>query len=494
MPRSDQSEQRSQNRHTLAGGVWTVAERIISQVSQFAVFVAAARILSPAEFGIFALVSTCALLLVRVAEVAWAPFIMSWGGDEIVPRQVLMFAVLTGAAVGLLGTGAGLVLPVFGVGQSVGTLTILFSIWVFIATVSSAQKGVMIWRDGLRGSAIAESVGEVIGMVVALLSLWAGHGVFSLAFGRLAYQSTHLAISFAMTRMMPLPGLRGEPLRALIAYSGQIFSSRMIMNLRLYIATFIIGGFLGPAAVGYFRAAQRLVGAVAEIIGAPSLVIAWSMFRAARDRHDGKPTGFQAQANIYFPILLGVAAPVFLWLVLMGEDLISGLLGPKWLPALPIVAILAIARGLLVPSAATEPILSLSGEVRRLPLFSAALLIVTVVLTTIGAWFGLYAVAWSQVAVGGVVAVASNRLVRKYGHVHWSGVMAASRPLWIPMLLGAGTMLLLKQTLLFQAMPALVRAVVITVPSTMVYLSALGIASPRLRAMVLSRLHRLLPE
>ncbi len=45
-----------------------MVERIAAQLSQLFIFIAAARILGPADFGIFALVSACAILVLRVSE------------------------------------------------------------------------------------------------------------------------------------------------------------------------------------------------------------------------------------------------------------------------------------------------------------------------------------------------------------------------------------------------------------------------------------------
>ena len=477
-------------RETIGGGAWTVAERIIAQASQLILFVAAARVLSPAEFGMFALVSTCALLFLRMAEVGWAPYIMSWHGDDTVPRQVVMVSIFTGLGFGLFGAVVGVGWLLLGLGTVTAHLILLFSLWVVIATTCSAQKGMMIWRDGLRGSAIAESVGEIVGMVVAIITLYRGFGVYALVFGRLAYQATHLAISFVVTNRAPLFGMPAQELRALGRYSWQIFSSRFIANLRLYIATFIIGAFLGPAPVGYYRAAQRLVGSIAEIIGAPRLVLAWSMFRQARDEHGVRTRGFQLQANLYFKLLFAIGLPVFIWLTLMGEDLISGLLGPKWLPALPLVGILALARALSLPGAAIEPILSLNGEIGRLPLFSFVLLVMTVVLTASGAAMGLTAVAWSQVLAALIAAVATNRILRKHGGIDWREILVEARRLVPPVLLGSVVILLARELPAFQALPALARAFGVIVPAMAVYLLALTATEPAVRDITVSMLRR----
>ncbi|TMV78562.1 hypothetical protein FGG78_26470, partial [Thioclava sp. BHET1] len=466
----------------------TMAERIISQGSQLILFVAAARVLSPAEFGIFALVSTCAILLLRMSEVGWAPYIMSWQGDDRVPRQVLLVAMCTGLVTGVITAITAVVLPYTGAQPVVSHLLLLFSIWVFLATTSAAQKGMMIWRDGLRASAMCESIGEVAGMGVALTTLYHGAGVLALAYGRLTYQSVHLLLSFGFTRRLPLGGMTREDLRQLAIYSWQIFSSRFIYNLRLYLATFVIGAFLGPAPVGFYRAAQRLVSAIAELVSAPALVLAWSMLRQARDSHGLPSAGYQRQVNLFFQVLFAVALPIFIWLTLMGEDLIKGLLGSQWLPALPIVAVLSLARALALIGSATEPLLSLAGEIRRLPKVTLILLLLSLAMTTLGAIFGLEAVAWAQVAVGIVSGIVTIHMIERYGAVDIRGILKELRLLLAPLLAGTLVILFLRDMDGFDLLPALARALIVPVPALAVYLLALGFARPDLMRRTLARI------
>jgi O-antigen/teichoic acid export membrane protein len=473
-------------RKVITGGALTAVERLTAQLGQLIVFIAAARILGPAEFGVFALVSACAILLLRFAEFGWAQYIMSWSGDARVPRQVLLIAMLSGAVVAALGAMVGWSLQGFGFDQNISLLVMLFSLWVLLATTSSAQKGIMIWQDKLKSSAMSEILGEVTALAVALTALLNGFGVLSLVFSRLAFQSVHLLVSFSATRMTPLPGLRGQHLRDMLTFSGQLFTSRMIVNIRLYAATFIIGGFLGPAAVGYYRAAERLVGAVAEIVSVPTEVLAWSLFRQTRDAHGGRLDGFQARANLFFRSLLALALPVFIWLALIGPDLISTLLGPEWLPALPVVALLALSRALMLPGVATEAILSLAGQIRRLIPFTILFLVLTISLTLIGVQFGLLAVAWSQVTVSCVVLSATIWMQHRYGQIDWRIILRQSARLSLPIIFGT---LVMKYTLQAGPVPdmtPIVRMIVVTLVTLICYVGCLTVVEPDLRRRALA--------
>jgi len=467
----------------ISGGFWTVVERITAQTGQLIVFIAAARILGPADFGTFALVSAVAILMLRVSEFGWAQYIMSWDGDDTRPRQVLFVAILTGVAAAVVGLAATFILYLLGAGHSVLWLLALFSMWLIPATTSSTQKGIMIWQDRLKSSAAAETLGEIAGMVAALISLFSGFGVLALVFGRLTFQSVHLVVSFWTTRMAPASGLKGADLRALLSFSWSLFLTRMVVNFRIYMATFLIGGFLGPAAVGYYRAAERLVGAVAEVVAVPSEVLAWSLFRRSRDTNGGLQ-GFHAQAQVFFKVLFALSVPVFIWVAVMGPELVATILGPEWLPAVPVVAILALARVIMLPGHATEAILSLAGQIRRLVPFSLIYLVIGLGLTFIGAQLGLRAVAVSQVLVSVVAAVVTVWLQTRYGQIRWTQVAKGCASLAGPAIGGLAALIAAKSLAKTLTDNDLASVAIATVFSVGVYLVLLLVTHRELRAAV----------
>lgn len=469
---------------TLSGGFWTVIERITAQAGQLIVFIAAARILGPAEFGVFALVSAVAILLLRVAEFGWAQFIMSWDGGDLRARQTLMVAIFSGLGVGLLGLTAAGIMYALGAGATMVALFSLFSVWLLLATTSSAQKGIMIRQDKLKWSAAAETSGEIIATGVALLGLFSGLGVLSLALGRLAFQATHLTVSFVATRLPPALGLKRAELRDILTFSWNLFLTRMIMNLRTYMATFIIGGFLGPAAVGYYRAAERLVGAMAEVVAVPTEVLAWSLFRRARDQEGGSITGFHARAAEFFKVLFALAVPVFVWIAIMGPELVATILGHEWLPAVPVVAILALSRIIILPGHATEAILSLAGEIRRLVPFSLVYLVLGIALILAGAQFGLMGVAWAQVGIAVVVACVTFFLQVRYGAIRWAEVATGFTGLAGPVLAGAAMLIASKAVALSVFDNHIVAIAASTVASVALYAALLLLTQPDWRRIV----------
>lgn len=482
----------SGSRKVLGDTALTAAERILSQIAQFTVFVVAARILGPADFGVFALVSASAILLLRVAEFGWAPFIMSHDGDDQVPRQVLFVAIVAGIVIGALGIFGSRLAPLFGANAEFATLLALFSIWVMLATASQAQKGVMIWQQNMKASALCEIAGELVGLVVAIASLLSGWGLLALAFARLSAQTTHLVLSFLFTRLKPLTGMTSDLVKDLWVFSSQIFVSRMLINIRLYVATFIIGGFLGPAAVGFFRAADRLVSAAGEVIAVPGQLLAWTLIRKARDEGDsaGQAARINAQVSQHIKFLFGASAPVFTWMVVMSPELIGGLLSEEWAPAAPLVAILAVARMLFTFGIVTEPLMSIAGQAKRLPAFTLGVLIMSVILTLISVSFDVYAVAWAQVLIAGLVTLATIWLFRTYAGIQWRGVFTAIGRVLLPYGCGVAALVGLDLGLAGAGVPDLVEVLAFGVVAVVVYAAAIRAFDPPFWQQLVSGLRR----
>ena len=458
-------------------GVLTTMARVLSQASQLAVFLLAAHVMGPAQFGVFALVSAVAAIALRVAQAGWAEFVMSWTGDAQVPAQVLAMATLSGLAMGGAGLGVSLAVEAWPGFGDAGRLGMLFSLWICLATIWGAYNGLLLHRERLAASAVALMLGEAAGFLVSVWALLEGHGIFALAYGRLVQQTVQLALALRILRLRPRLGMEREVRRQLLQFSGHILAARTISTFRIYAATFVIGGFLGPASVGYFRLAQRLVGAFAEVMSETARIMAWSMFRSALGRH-GSTRGFQEEARIFFPALLALGVPVFVWIALEGETLVTGLLGPDWAPAAPVIAVVALAQCLLLPTYASEALLSLAGEVRRIPrvsLFNAG---VAMGLALVTGPFGIMAVALGQALAAAIALATSIWLQQRHVGLDWRPILTAGLRALPALGAAVALLLLLRMQPALASLPPLPRLVAVALPVLATYAAGLALAYP----------------
>jgi O-antigen/teichoic acid export membrane protein len=398
-----------------------------TQLAQVIIFIAAARVLSPAEFGIFTLVLAAAIFLTRVSEAGTREFVMSWEGDTRTLDEVgtaALFSAFAALAAGLL---AALLLDHIWELRLAALLLGLLAIWSFLATLSAAYSGMLVRQDRAAGHSIATILAEVAGLVVSLGGLFLGGGILALAAGKIAMQAIYLLHAVHLTKWLPRIAIGSDTAGELFAFSRHILANRIIAFLHIYSASFLIGLFLGPASVGYYRAAERLASVFSDLLEEPARLVTWVTLRnALRQRESGADAKRRLgkTATVLIPLFLLIAAPVFIGLALVSEALVVLLLGEQWRPAGIVTAILAVVYFFFSISAFNEPLLSLTGEIRRLPPVILMNAIVSIVFVMLLVPYGLTAVALGQLATATVSFSATVFLQSRYGGVSWTKIAA----------------------------------------------------------------------
>lgn len=259
----------------------------------------------------------------------------------------------------------------------------------------------------------------------------------------------------------------------LVRFSLNILASRLIVSLRGYAAVFIVGGFFGPASVGFYRAGERVVGAFSEMIGEPVRVLVWKTFRTARDSKS--PDAYQNFANIFFPTLAVIAIPGFAWICLFAEPIIVGLLGAEWAPAAPVISILSAASLLGTMGFATEPMLSLTGNTALLPRLFLSYAILAIIMTLVAGPFGMIAVSFAQVVVAVVIFVVNLYVYREKIGFAWLPVLRNLLPAVIPLSAYFALLVGIDQLEVVPQLNPLLRAGVVSLPSFVIYAALLAL-------------------
>lgn len=444
------------------GAQWQFIARIAVQASALGLFLLAARVLSVADFGVFTLVQAVSMLLFLVAAGGWREFIMSQTGARAAIDQALSVALLAGLVMALVTALAGLALTRFE--PVAGWLLVGFASCVLASPLNNAYAGILVRAGRLKALAMASIAGEAVGFIVGAAGLLAGWNVFALVAAKVTMLAVMLAGN-AMASRWPLRfRLRAGHGREIYDYSKQILGNRTVGALGNNAATFIIGAFLGVTEVGYFRAAERVISSVSELIYEPLRLVSWNRFRMAATRaggEDAEPEALRdalsAEARLLFPLYIAIAAPVFAGLAVVSPEAVNVLLGEKWAPAAPIIVILTLSSIAFVPTTTTEPLLSVAGQIRRiLPVLTASTIGVIVILSLL-APYGLVATAWGRVGATLLTMSAIVWLQRDATGASWPGAARACLPVLVAVVAMVGAAYGLKQALLVTDLPVAAR-------------------------------------
>jgi|GEM_PF-471499 Membrane protein involved in the export of O-antigen and teichoic acid len=410
----------------LGSAAWTFIAKAFSQVTQLAAFIVAARVLTSAEFGLFAYCAAFAVLLVIFAEGGWGEFVMKMPDDPDRLDQIATASILFGVVsmtVGLL--GATVISFYFGEVQE-AALVALFSLWLLPAALGVVYDGIMIAAGRLRMHAAIRIVADAVSLVVTVAALLYDWGVFALVAGRLVMQLTMLVGIIAVVRWLPKLRLTRSLLVELLEFSRHIVMNRLIIFVRSYSGTLAVGSFLGLAEAGYYRAAERIVAAFSEMVGEPIRVLSWVILRRVANLPEagkGPTKEIGAAATGFIVCAMAVSVPVYIGLALMSGSLVHIVLGDAWAPAAILITLLSVKQILLIPGYLTEPLLSLSGTIRKMPAAVVTTSAISLAFILALAPFGMLAAAIAQCAGAVVSFIINVHMQSRYGATDWAGVI-----------------------------------------------------------------------
>lgn len=329
-----------------ARGVGLLVGRTLGlQLLTAGVTVLLARLLTPADYGMFALALAIQLAGQRLSELGMPAALI---GEEAEPSPEQQAAV-AGAMLftsllvsGTLFLVAFVLAPALGVDsealQVVGVAGAAMSLYAGRAVpLAMMERHLQFGRV-----ALVEAADTLTFNAFALAAALAGFGAFSLAGAVPAGALASLATAWALRRSRHRPILRLEPLRPILKFGVKI---TLIQGMNVaqevgFVAALTAVG--GSTSAGFYAMARRLFSFPIALTGAVSRV---SFPALSRSR--GQRESRAASATLYTAIIAGLPLALVAGAV---QPFIAVVLGDQWLPTSDVV--LAGSLGMMVAASA----------------------------------------------------------------------------------------------------------------------------------------------
>lgn len=390
-----------------AGGLrWMAYARVAIELAMLASMVVLARLIPPAEFGIFA-------VIVIVQELALT-MPMEGVGSAIVQRRkverghlegglVLSLAVgMTLAALTLL-LAVVLVEPLFG-GRT-ALLIMLATPWFLLGAVHALPMAVLRRRLDFRRVSIIELAQNGVRIIAMIALAAAGLDAEALVLGCMAGMVVAMVMGLAFVRV-PLPRWRSRQMRELLPYGGPAALACVAWTGFRNGDYAIVGAQLGTAAAGFYWRGYQLAVEYQRKISVLMTQMAFPVLARTQSADD-----MLALRRRMVQLLTVVVFPLLLSLALLAPDLVPWLFGPMWEPAVVPTQILAIGGAFVLVTDAVGSALMAAGRSRALLGYGVAHFVVYAGLVVIVASHGIAAVAAAATAVHGVFLVLAYQVL-----------------------------------------------------------------------------------
>jgi len=386
---------------TASGIRWITLARVGIEILLLGSMVLLARLIPPADFGMFAV----ALIVQELSR-----NIPSEGiGGAIVQRKTigrehlqagLAMSLLSGLVLTILSLILTVVLvePIYG--EDTARLILLTTPCFLIGAILALPMSVLRRRLDFRRLSMLDITQSVVRTVVTVV-LAAAFGLDASALVLGVVVGAALALAMALVFCpVPLPRWNTRAARELLAYGGPAALAAVAWTGFRNGDYAVIGARLGSAQAGFywrgFQLAveyQRKVSTVMTQIAFPVL----SRTAGSEELYALRRRMVQLLTVMLFPLLVG--------LVILAPTLVPWIFGPTWEPAVLPTQILAGAGAATVVIDAVGSVLMAQGRTRALLGYGVAHFVVYISAVVFASSYGLKGVSIAAVAVHGVFLV-----------------------------------------------------------------------------------------
>lgn len=397
------------------GFTWTAAEALMKYGMTFVVLLVLARLLTPAEFGVAALLLPIKGLAGELINVGLPAAVVQ--KKDITPSQIstafwfqCLMAVIVASAVALSGP----LVAAFYNHPELDPMLKVSAVSMLIGAASSVPAGQLQRQLNLKALAQINVCAILLSGVAAIVLAYQGFGAWAIVFQGLLTQ-VFLGIGvYLHGAWRPAFTFKMRELLDLLRFGGFLFGLGILGLADQRMFGLLIGRQFGFTELGFFNRASGLATTPLNAITQITSRVALPVFSAVQDQPDRMRRGLRelmrATAALLVPAMLGLAA--------VSAPAIEVLFGARWLPAAPLVPAFCIfavlsgfrpALGQTLLASGRPGVLFRLGVVRAI-LHGAAL--------AIAAPFGVAALSWSLVAVSFIhlaLVLFENRRVLGYG-------------------------------------------------------------------------------
>ena len=319
---------------------WVAVSLGAKQVGSMLALIVLARILEPNDFGLITLAWSVLYFIEQIQETGLGSALIYRRRDvEVAAATVLIYApLLSVLAYVLVFVASPPVARFFDAPDLVEVLRVMALVLVLRGL--GVVPGAILERSlDFRSRTIAEVTATFVQIGVFIGFALAGFGVWSLVFGNLASQAVQTTLYWLFVPWRPSPRRWSRTMLVELFRYGRFVSGANVLSvLSNTLDNIVVGRVLGTVSVGLYNVAYRLANFPNTVLG---FVVGRAMFSVYSMLQDDLDAFRHAYVrNLQRVALLSV--PASLGLLIAAEPTVAGLLGDKWLAAVPALQILAV--------------------------------------------------------------------------------------------------------------------------------------------------------
>lgn len=373
---------------------WSLLDNIAGSGITFLVGLVLARILSPSEYGVMAMITIFIAVSNSIVDSGFSNALIRKTDIKRIDYNTVFFFNLGVSAVLylLLFSAAPFIADFFhepllvGITRVIGWVLIINGLAIIPRTIFVREVD---FKSQTKASIIASVSSGVVGIGMAL----SGYGVWSLVGQQLSRQLLLTVFLWVFSKWRPVWEFSKQSFKEMFSFGSKLLLSGLLNTIYENIYALVIGRCYTPAQLGQYTRAQQFGIMVSANLTGVIQRVSYPVLSSIQNEPERLLSGYRKVIKsamlISFAAMLGMAA--------VAKPMILLLIGEKWLPAVYYLQILCLA-GMLYPLHAINlNILQVKGRsdlFLRLEIYKKILGIAPIL---VGVFWGIAPMLWMSV-------------------------------------------------------------------------------------------------
>lgn len=410
------------------GAAWSLIHSSLLRFANLAAGIAIARILAPADFGVYAVALVAFTLLRAINDLGAGVALVQWPGDvRVFASTVMSFAITSSLTLYVLAYFLAPSLANFTDSPDVVTVVRILGLCLIVDSAAIVPVGILA-RRFLQGRRFAaDAAAFLVGNSLIVTMALTGHGAMSFAVGTLAGSAVAAIAYTILSPIRVTPGWDRNVAARLLPYGLPLAASNILVLSATNLDKLIVGVLSTPAALGLYVMAFNQSSWPINIFSEATRRVALAGFsRSAEDR---------AALNRYFgnglALLMAMTVPACVMLMMYAEPLLDFVYGEVWAAAASALTLLAVFAFIRVAIFVAYDVLLALDRGRALIRVQTVWLVALLPSIFVGTRLdGIRGAAIAQLCVAAVVAAPLfARLVHRAGLSVRGALLKCRRPL-----------------------------------------------------------------
>jgi O-antigen/teichoic acid export membrane protein len=343
----------------VTGLAWSVVRNWGNRFITLGVFVLLARLLEPAQMGLFA----AAVAVLAIVDI----FIEQGFGDAIVQRRTLSTAQVNAAFYVTLMLASLAYAALFAAApmierrmhtEGLATLLRWAGVAMLINAFGSCQQAMLRREFDYKWLALRVLMATGVAGAVAATCAVMGLGVWSLVVQYLVFSVLNVGLMWLRPRWRPTREVDAAGLRELLRYGSSVLGTRLLEYGNVRFIELFLAATLGPVALGIYMVGARIHQTLMLLLISSFMDVSLSAFARLADRMDEFRRAYYRATEATGALVM----PCFVVTALLAPELTVLAFGQKWADSAFVLRVLGAVGALQVVQYLNHAAISARGR------------------------------------------------------------------------------------------------------------------------------------